>query len=305
MLALAATGRYKIYAPDMRGFGDSETLPVDATRGVRDFSDDLASLAWERGLASFHLFGWSLGGNIVMQYAIDYPETLRSLTLQAPGSPFGFGGTKGQEGSLTCPDAAGSGGGMINPDFVKRLARGDRGSEQASPRTVMNAFYFKPPLRAAPDREEIYLTSILSTRVIPGNYPGDIIPSPNWPNFAPGARGVVNTVSPKYMNQGTLANIRPKPPILWLRGTDDQIISDMSLSDIGFLGQVGIVPGWPGAKVYPPQPMVSQTRLVLDNYRANGGQYREVILAKCGHSPHIEKQGEVLEIFTKFVDASQ
>ena len=89
MLALAATGRYKIYAPDMRGFGDSETLPVDATRGVRDFSDDLASLAWERGLASFHLFGWSLGGNIVMQYAIDYPETLRSLTLQAPGSPFG------------------------------------------------------------------------------------------------------------------------------------------------------------------------------------------------------------------------
>ncbi|HEX9131488.1 MAG TPA: alpha/beta hydrolase, partial [Ktedonobacteraceae bacterium] len=34
MLALAATGRYKVYAPDMRGYGDSEVLPVDGTRGM-------------------------------------------------------------------------------------------------------------------------------------------------------------------------------------------------------------------------------------------------------------------------------
>jgi len=31
-------------AVDLRGFGDSQTLPVDATRGVRDFSDDVASV---------------------------------------------------------------------------------------------------------------------------------------------------------------------------------------------------------------------------------------------------------------------
>ena len=37
MLALAGTGRYQVYAPDMRGYGDSETLPVDATRGMRDY----------------------------------------------------------------------------------------------------------------------------------------------------------------------------------------------------------------------------------------------------------------------------
>ena len=41
MLLLAATNRYKIYAPDLRGFGDTEALPIDATRGLRDFSDDL------------------------------------------------------------------------------------------------------------------------------------------------------------------------------------------------------------------------------------------------------------------------
>src|ERR1700730_16456430 len=94
MLLLAAQGRFTVYAPDMRGYGDSETLPVDATRGVRDYADDLASFVRQLGLPAFHLFGWSLGGNIVIQYAIDHPETVRSLTLQATGSPFGFGGSR-------------------------------------------------------------------------------------------------------------------------------------------------------------------------------------------------------------------
>src|SRR5579883_2441395 len=133
MLALAARGKYTVYAPDMRGYGDSETLPVDATRGVRDYSDDLAEFTRQLGLSSFHLFGWSLGGNIVMQYAIDHPGALRSLTLQAPGSPYGFGGTKGAEGALDWPDAAGSGGGTVNPDFVQRIADKDRGYDQNSP----------------------------------------------------------------------------------------------------------------------------------------------------------------------------
>ncbi|HLZ80699.1 MAG TPA: alpha/beta fold hydrolase, partial [Ktedonobacteraceae bacterium] len=101
MLALAANHRYSVYALDMRGYGDSETQPVDATRGVRDFSDDLASFVQTLGLTSFHLHGWSLGGNVAMQYAIDYPGTLRSMILEAPGSPFGFGGTKGAEGDPT------------------------------------------------------------------------------------------------------------------------------------------------------------------------------------------------------------
>ncbi|HVB21010.1 MAG TPA: alpha/beta hydrolase [Ktedonobacteraceae bacterium] len=304
MLALAATGRYTLYAPDMRGFGDSETLPVDATRGVRDFSDDLDSLVRELGLNSLHLFGWSLGGNIVMQYAMDYPGVLRSLTLQSPGSPFGFGGTKGIEGSPDWPDCAGSGGGTANPDFVQRMQRGDRSGEPYSPRMVLNTFYFKPPFRAAPDREESYVTAILSTKVGDGNYPGTMTPSNNWPNVAPGSLGVNNAIAPEYFNQGAFADIKQPVPVLWVHGADDQIVSDTSLFDFGFLGQLGAVPGWPGPEVYPPQPMISQMRLLLDNYTAHGGTYREIVLADCGHSPHVEKQAEMLGLLTKFVDAS-
>ena len=301
MLALAATNRYKIYAPDMRGFGDTQALPIDATRGLRDFSDDLNALAQALGLTSFHLFGWSLGGNVAIQYAIDYPGTLRTLTIQAPGSPFGFGGTKGPEGTPNWPDFAGSGGGTANPDFVQRIKQGDRGNEQFSPRTVMNNFYFKPPFRVAPDREEIYVTSLVSCKVAEGIYPGDMTPSENWPNIAPGTQGPNNALSPKYMNQAAFATISHKPPVVWVRGADDQIVSDTSFFDFGFLGQVGAVPGWPGVEVYPPQPMITQIRTVMNNYQANGGHYREVVLPDCGHSPHIEKQATVYELVHTFI----
>jgi pimeloyl-ACP methyl ester carboxylesterase len=301
MLALAAKGHYIVYAPDMRGYGGSEVLPVDGTRAMRDFSDDLNAFVQAVALNTIHLFGWSLGGNIAMQFASDYPGKVRSLTLESAGSPFGFGGTKDSVGTPTWPDYAGSGGGTANPDFVQRIALGDRGDDQFSPRTVINSFYYKPPFRAAPDREEIYLSSLLTTKVSPGNYPGDMTSSDNWPTVAPGTLGVNNALSPKFMNQGNFANISVKPPVLWLHGADDQIVSDTSFFDFGFLGQLGAVPGWPGAGVYPPQPMKTQVRAVLERYKANGGEFQEVQLADCGHSPHIEKLGTVCQLVDSFI----
>lgn len=303
LLALAAPRRYTLYALDLRGYGESETLPIDATRGVRDFSDDLDAFVRTMGLPPFHLFGWSLGGNVVMQYVIDHPGTVRSLILQATGSPFGFGGTRGADDTTIWPDAAGSGAGSVNAAFVQSIEHGDRGNDQFSPRAVMNTFYFKPPFRATADREEIYVSAILSTKITPGNYPGNLISSPNWPHVAPGIAGVNNALSPKYLNQGALATIPSKPPILWIHGADDQIVSDTSLFDLGFLGQLGAVPGWPGAEIYPPQPMKTQIRTVLDRYRANGGHVHEVALPDCGHSPHIEKAEEVLKLLIEFLDA--
>lgn len=286
--------RYRAIAPDLRGYGESEARPVDATRGVRDFSDDVHSLLETLGLiaagSKVHLVGWSLGGCVVMQYTIDHPTQVASLVLVAPGSPYGFGATKDMAGTPCWPDYAGSGAGTANPEFVKRLAAGDRSEENDfSPRKVMNTFLFKPPFRAAPDREEVFVSALLSTRVADANYPGDFTPSDNWPYVAPGRSGVNNAVSPKYCNLSPLIEVSPKPPVLWIRGADDQIVSDNSLFDPGYLGQIGALPGWPGPDIFPPQPMVSQTRAVLDAYRQRGGQYREEVIPDCGHSPHIEK----------------
>ncbi len=296
MLALPKT--YRAIAPDLRGYGDTEAKPIDATRGVRDWSDDLKALAATLGLKPFHLVGWSLGGNVAMQYAIDHASELLSLTLVASGSPFGFGGTKDVKGTPCHSDFAGSGGGTANPDFVTRLAEGDRSTESPnSPRNVMNTYYFKPPFKVLPEREEVFVSAMLAMRVGEGFYPGDLTSSANWPNVAPGTRGNNNTLSPKYCHQGALADIHPKPPVLWVRGADDQIVSDTSLFDFGFLGQIGAVPGWPGAQVYPPQPMVSQIRYVLNQYQTNGGRYIEKVIANCGHAPHIEHPQEFMAAF--------
>jgi pimeloyl-ACP methyl ester carboxylesterase len=303
MLELASSGRYTLYAPDMRGYGESEVLPVDATRGVRDFADDLAALVDTLGLPKFHLLGWSLGGGVTMQYAVDHPGMLRSLTLEAAISPFGFGGTKDEEGTPTMPDYAGSGGGTTSSDFMERLARKDQSNDPGSPRQVVNLIYFKPPFHVEPEWEDILVYAVNTTRITPGNYSGDTVPSPNWPNTAPGMLGVNNALSPKYFNLSGFATVAEKPDVLWVHGEDDQVVADTSLLDLGFLGQVGAIPGWPGAEIYPPQPMKAQLRSVLEKYQANGGHYQEVALPDCGHTPHIEKQEEVSQRFQEFVDA--
>jgi pimeloyl-ACP methyl ester carboxylesterase len=292
LAALPSETGYWGLAPDLRGFGGSETKPLDATRGLGDFSDDLYALAGALGLGGqkIHLVGWSVGGTIAVRYAMDYPNEVASMTLINPMSPYGFGGTRDASGSPCWPDHAGSGGGTTNPEFARRLKEGDRSKEDLnSPRNVMNAFYFKPSFRAPKEREEVLLSSMLSTKVAEENYPGDVTLSRNWPNVAPGKRGMNNAISPKYCDLGGFARIDQKPSVLWIRGADDVIVSDTSLLDFGYLGQLGILPGWPGKEVYPPQPMVSQIRAVLETYVQNGGRYREEVIEDCGHSPHVEK----------------
>jgi pimeloyl-ACP methyl ester carboxylesterase len=124
------------------------------------------------------------------------------------------------------------------------------------------------------------------------HYPGDTAPSPNWPGAAPGEHGVNNAISPKFCDLSGFADIRDRPDVLWIRGDADQIVSDASLVDLGNLGALGAVPGWPGAEVFPAQPMIGQMRAVLDHYRAAGGWYAEHVLGNCGHSPHLEHPEE-------------
>jgi pimeloyl-ACP methyl ester carboxylesterase len=296
-------------APDLRGFGRSEPKPVDAARGLRVLSDDLYDLmkALEHATSrKVHLVGWSLGGGVVMQYAIDHPDEVASLTLCCPIPPYGMGGTKDVTGTPCWPDYAGSGGGLVNPEFVRYLEQGLGDDPQdpdnpSSPRNVMNTTYFKPPFRVSREREEILVSEILRTKVGEYNYPGDRVPSPNWPKVAPGRWGVVNAFSPKYCDLSAFAAIEPRPDVLWVRGADDRTVSDTSAADFAYLGKLGIVPDWPGEEIYPPQPMVSQIRALLDEYVVSGGSYREEVFADCGHSPHIEKPDAFRKVFIDFL----
>lgn len=300
-LMLALPPGYWGIAPDLRGYGDTEDKLIDATRGMGDFVDDLLSLMDTLGIQRFHVVGHSLGGAVIFGLIGAAPQRVISATLAAPGSPYGFGGTRDAQGTPNYDDFAGSGGGTVNPEFPKLMAAGDRSTDnpQASPRVVMNSFYWKPPFK--PAREEDLLSSILSEKVGADKYPGDFAPSANWPNVAPGKFGPINALSPKYIGDSVkrFLDANPKPMIAWVRGADDQIVSDTSLFDFGTLGKLGFVPGWPGEQVYPPQPMLAQIRAVLDQYRSNGGDYTETVFSECGHSPYIEKPEQFLAILTE------
>lgn len=298
---LAFPEGYRGVALDQRGYGEADPeAKIDATRGMGDLADDAVSLLNYLGVEKAHIVGCSLGGAVVWRMMIDYPERFLSVALVNPGSPYGFGGTKDEVGTPCFPDFAGTGGGTANPELIQRVIDGDRGADsQFSPRVSMRRL-FKPPF--IPAREEELLSSVLSIHIGEKDFPGDFTPSPNWPNVAPGVWGPGNAMSPKYV--GDVSKIydgRLKLPILWLRGSHDQTISDTSLSDPGFLGKMGFIPGWPGEEIYPPQPMLQQTRAVLEKYAAAGGSYEEIVIQDAAHIPFLEKPEAFNEVLHQYI----
>jgi len=290
---LALPDGFRGIAVDLRGYGDTETLPIDATLGLSDMVDDIYSLVQALGLGQYHIVGHSMGGGIVMKYTIAHAADLLTVTLVDPLSPYGYGGSKGVDGEMTYDDGAPTG---VNPEFVQALADGERGLENPmSPRNVFRQFYVKPPF--IPENEEALISSMLTTRIGDDWYPGNSVPSNNWPGAAPGDRGVLPAFNRKYFDASALPSIEPKPPILWIRGADDLIVGDMAMFDLAALGAMGAVPGYPGAEECPPQPMLAQTRAVLETYRANGGQYEEAVIMDAGHSPYLEKPAEFNAVF--------
>jgi pimeloyl-ACP methyl ester carboxylesterase len=296
-----APARYRCIAPDMRGFGDTEALPIDATRGLRDWADDTHALVGALGLEDpGHLAGWSTGGAAIAAYAIDRP--VASLTFIDPVSPYGYGATH-LDGTPCAPDFAGSGGGTGSAEFTQRIAAGDRSTEaQTCPRVVMNSSYWRADHREPPEREEMLLEEILKSRTGDDGYPGDSTPSEHWPTVAPGTRGILNALSPKYCNWAGIVDVDPKPPVLWTHGSADIVVADGSPWEMGTLGAAGLVPGWPGEDAFPPQPMVSQIRAVLEAYGQAGGRVQMELFEGSGHFPPIDAAERWSAMFFGFLD---
>lgn len=79
---------FKVYAVDLRGFGLSTyQQPIET---IKDFSDDVKQFSDCLGLNQFSICGWSTGGAVAMQYAIDYPDAVKKVILLASASTRGY-----------------------------------------------------------------------------------------------------------------------------------------------------------------------------------------------------------------------
>jgi 3-oxoadipate enol-lactonase len=95
---------YRVIAFDMRGFGRTRTLPGKESAGT--VAGDLAALAASLNLGRFHLLGTAYGGFGAIEYALDHPESLKSLVISTS-----FGG-------LTDPEFAAFRARHVRPDLA-------------------------------------------------------------------------------------------------------------------------------------------------------------------------------------------
>ncbi|HEY1579922.1 MAG TPA: alpha/beta hydrolase [Terracidiphilus sp.] len=71
---------YRVYLPDLPGFGDSER-PKDFSYSVTDQANVVIGFFDALGLKRVDLGGWSMGGWIVQLFAVYHPERVRRLML--------------------------------------------------------------------------------------------------------------------------------------------------------------------------------------------------------------------------------
>lgn len=70
---------YKVYAVDMRGFGDSSYN--SELNSLHDFSVDIQLWIKALDLVNFTILGWSTGGGVVLEIAADMPKRVNKVLL--------------------------------------------------------------------------------------------------------------------------------------------------------------------------------------------------------------------------------
>lgn len=295
-LMLRLCDQFDIIAPDLNGYGKTDPSPIKAETGLLDWAEDIDALADSLGFDRFSILGWSLGGGVVMRYAIEHSDKLENLLFISPMSPYGFGGTYDVDGKMHKKNGLGCAGGFANPEFLASLIHKDKGDGDNTARGVMRKSYFKAGFTLDKAWEDLFVDEMLEMQIGPDYYPGDYKKALQFPFVLPGKRGVNNALAPQYANVSAIADLPHKPRILWFRGDSDVLVADGSFGDLCTLGKMGVIPKYPGEDKMPPQPMVSQTRHVFEQYKDNGGEYKEFVIENAGHSCHLEQEDTFVKL---------
>jgi 3-oxoadipate enol-lactonase len=84
-VAAKFAGKYRVYAPDLRGHGDSDWPGEYSFELMRD---DVVAFAEALGLASVVLVGHSMGGAIAFSVALQFPDLVARLVVEDVAPPY-------------------------------------------------------------------------------------------------------------------------------------------------------------------------------------------------------------------------
>ncbi|MDK2867400.1 MAG: hypothetical protein PWP51_1905 [Clostridiales bacterium] len=101
-LMLRLKDDFKIYAPDLRGFGHSSYH--ERFDSLKTLSEDLEHFVEKLRLKDFELLGWSTGGGICMQFAADNPDLVNRLILVESVGLMGYPINKKDASGAPIPD---------------------------------------------------------------------------------------------------------------------------------------------------------------------------------------------------------
>ena len=76
---------FDLIIPDLRGFGESETVNTPYT--MDEFASDIAGLLNQLGIQKAAIAGHSMGGYVALAFARLYPERVRGLALVSSQAP--------------------------------------------------------------------------------------------------------------------------------------------------------------------------------------------------------------------------
>lgn len=79
----AFSHKYKVLTIDLRGHGQSDK--PKGPYSMQMFAEDIAELLKKLGINSTHILGISLGGGVAFQFAVDYPDLVKSLIIVNAG----------------------------------------------------------------------------------------------------------------------------------------------------------------------------------------------------------------------------
>ncbi|MDZ5470253.1 alpha/beta hydrolase [Bacillus sp. 31A1R] len=202
---------FKVFAMDMRGFGESSYN--QAIYSIKELSDDIKLFVDEIELYGFSIVGWSLGAPVCMQFVADYPDYCNRLILLAPGSTRGFAMyAPSSEQRLETFDQV-----KIDPTKVVPTETAYRKKDRAFLKFVYDAVIYTKN-QPDPNRYEEYLDDMLTQR----NY-AETVHALNQFNISHEHNGLVQ-------GNGLASSINI--PTLVLRGDHDLVITEQMTKEI-------------------------------------------------------------------------